>query len=63
MAPEGVLPERVSDALSPLPPGYADLLRSVVHLLSARTEVRAVWVAGFRWAGKRPTRAATSTWS
>ena len=41
-----MLPERVSDALSPLPPGYADLLRSVVHLLSARTEVRAVWVAG-----------------
>ena len=46
MAPEGVLPERVSDALSPLPPGYADLLRSVVHLLSARTEVRAIWVSG-----------------
>ena len=46
MAPEVVLPERVRDALSPLPTGYADLLRSVVDLLAARAEVRAVWVSG-----------------
>ena len=46
MAPEVVLPARVRDALSPLPTGYADLLRSVVDLLAARTEVRAVWVSG-----------------
>ena len=46
MSPEVALPERVRDALSPLPTGYADLLDSVVDLLSARTEVRAVWVSG-----------------
>ena len=46
MSPEVALPERVRDALSPLPTGYADLLDSVVDLLSARTEVRAIWVSG-----------------
>jgi hypothetical protein len=46
VSPEVALPERVRAALSPLPTGYADLLDSVVDLLSARTEVRAIWVSG-----------------
>ena len=46
MTPNDVLPERVRAALAPMPGGYADLLRSVVGLLSARPEVRALWVSG-----------------
>jgi len=33
-------------ALAPMPPGYADLLRDAVGLLSARPDVRALWVSG-----------------
>lgn len=46
MTPEVQLPERVRAALTPMPVGYADLLGSVVDLLSARPEVRALWVSG-----------------
>lgn len=45
------LPSEVREALAPMPCGYADLLRDVVHLLFARTDVRALWVSGS--AGRR----------
>jgi hypothetical protein len=46
VTPEVRLPERVRAALTPMPVGYADLLGSVVDLLSVRPEVRALWVSG-----------------
>jgi hypothetical protein len=36
----------VREALTSMPDGHADLLCSVVDLLSARPEVRARWVSG-----------------
>jgi hypothetical protein len=46
VTPDEVLPEPVRAALAPMPGAYADLLRSVVGLLSARAGVRALWVSG-----------------
>lgn len=46
MTTDDELPERVLDALAPMPDGYVGLLRSVAALLSARPEVRALWVSG-----------------
>lgn len=46
MTPEVPLPQRIRDALTAMPVGYVDLLCSVVDLMSARLEVRALWVSG-----------------
>ena len=40
------VPSRVLAALAPMPPGYVGLLHSVLELLAAHREVRAVWVSG-----------------
>jgi hypothetical protein len=46
MDAETPVPDAVLAALAPMPTAYVGLLRAVVDLLSAREDVRALWVSG-----------------